>query len=181
MYLDQLLDVDTIGVFTNAVLKWNGAFWVPAPDMDSDTALYAFSANHSTTADTATYALNLLSTVDTVLFANTSDTAAYSVNSGTANNAINSNYCDTAIYAFNSGSAFTSWNLSGNSGTIPGTNFIGTTDNKDLVFKTNGSEKMRITAAGKGMAGPDGEAPDRRVFAGSRRRSRGLGACDFPA
>lgn len=149
MYLDQLLDVDTIGVFTNAVLKWNGALWIPAMDNDSDTALYAMNSSHSTAADTATYAFNLLSTVDTVLFANTSDSASYSINSGTANNAINSNYCDTAIYAFASGSAFTSWNLSGNSGTTPGTNFIGTTDNKDLVFKTNGSEKMRITAAGK--------------------------------
>ena len=36
------------------------------------------------------------------------------------------------------------WALTGNSGTTPGTNFIGTTDNKDLVFKTNNSEKMRI-------------------------------------
>ncbi len=36
------------------------------------------------------------------------------------------------------------WSLTGNSGTTPGNNFIGTTDNKDLVFKTNNSEKMRI-------------------------------------
>jgi hypothetical protein len=29
------------------------------------------------------------------------------------------------------------WSLSGNAGTTPGTNFLGTTDNKDLIFKTN--------------------------------------------
>lgn len=36
------------------------------------------------------------------------------------------------------------WSLIGNSGTTPGINFLGTTDNKDLVFKTNGNERMRI-------------------------------------
>lgn len=41
------------------------------------------------------------------------------------------------------------WNLSGNTGTTPGTDFFGTTDNKDLVIKTNNSEKMRIAANGK--------------------------------
>jgi Repeat of unknown function (DUF5907) len=30
------------------------------------------------------------------------------------------------------------WGLAGNAGTTPGTNFIGTTDNKDIVFKRNG-------------------------------------------
>ncbi|PJJ74511.1 endosialidase-like protein [Thermoflavifilum aggregans] len=42
----------------------------------------------------------------------------------------------------------TDWHLTGNSGTTPGTNFLGTTDNQDLVFKTNNTEQMRITAAG---------------------------------
>jgi hypothetical protein len=40
------------------------------------------------------------------------------------------------------------WSLSGNSGTTAGTNFIGTNDNRDLVFKTNGTEKMRIQSNG---------------------------------
>lgn len=35
------------------------------------------------------------------------------------------------------GTALSGWTLSGNSGTNPATNFIGTTDNKDLVFKRN--------------------------------------------
>lgn len=37
-----------------------------------------------------------------------------------------------------------SWSLTGNSGTDPATNFIGTTDNKDLVFKTNNAERFKI-------------------------------------
>jgi hypothetical protein len=36
------------------------------------------------------------------------------------------------------------WHLTGNTNTTPGANFIGTLDNKDLVFKTNNTEKMRI-------------------------------------
>ena len=42
----------------------------------------------------------------------------------------------------------TAWKLTGNAGTTPGTNFLGTTDNNDLVFKTNNTEQMRITAGG---------------------------------
>lgn len=40
------------------------------------------------------------------------------------------------------------WSLTGNSGTNPGTNFIGTTDNKDLVFKTNNVESIRLKQNG---------------------------------
>jgi hypothetical protein len=36
------------------------------------------------------------------------------------------------------------WLLKGNAGTTAGTNFVGTTDAKDLVFKTNSIENMRI-------------------------------------
>ncbi|MEQ1733535.1 MAG: tail fiber domain-containing protein [Bacteroidia bacterium] len=36
------------------------------------------------------------------------------------------------------------WLLTGNAGTTAGTNFVGTTDGQDLVFKTNAIENMRI-------------------------------------
>ena len=41
-----------------------------------------------------------------------------------------------------------SWNLTGNNGTAPGTNFIGTKDNKAFVFRTNNIEQMRINNIG---------------------------------
>ena len=47
-----------------------------------------------------------------------------------------------ALYAKSSGNI--GWSLSGNSGTNPATNFIGTTDNKDLVFKRNNVISGRI-------------------------------------
>ena len=40
------------------------------------------------------------------------------------------------------------WNLTGNSGTTAGTNFLGTTDATALVLKTNGGERMRILPGG---------------------------------
>lgn len=49
------------------------------------------------------------------------------------------------------------WSLTGNSGTTPPTNFIGTTDSKPLIFKTNKIERMRILATGNigiGIAKP---------------------------
>ncbi|PCI96045.1 MAG: hypothetical protein COB15_11400, partial [Flavobacteriales bacterium] len=40
------------------------------------------------------------------------------------------------------------WDLNGNSLTNSATNFLGTTDNVDLVFRTNGTEKVRVRANG---------------------------------
>ncbi|MFL5763726.1 MAG: tail fiber domain-containing protein [Bacteroidia bacterium] len=144
--LHQLADVDTIGVVTGDVLKWNGSLWLPAPDNNSDTAMYAYSSGHAATADTASYALNVLSVVDTVQFSYNADSAVFAQNASSAVNAQSSTYSDTATYALNSINA---WNITGNSGTNPVSNFIGTTDNTDLVIKTNNTEKMRLTSAGK--------------------------------
>ena len=41
------------------------------------------------------------------------------------------------------------WNLSGNSGTNPNANFIGTIDNQSLVFRVNNTEKLRISSNGR--------------------------------
>jgi hypothetical protein len=40
------------------------------------------------------------------------------------------------------------WSATGNSGTNPATNFLGTTDANDLVIKTNSTETARMTTAG---------------------------------
>ena len=62
---------------------------------------------------------------------------------------------DTKSYWWWDGSAWVEvgvdnryWKLTGNSGTSAGTNFIGTTDDQDLVFKTNNTEHMRLTSGG---------------------------------
>jgi hypothetical protein len=50
------------------------------------------------------------------------------------------------------------WKLLGNAGTNPATNFVGTTDNQDLVFRTNNTEKFRMTTAGAIQASQYGSA-----------------------
>jgi hypothetical protein len=40
------------------------------------------------------------------------------------------------------------WSLTGNLGTSPTTNFIGTVDVKDFILKSNNNERMRITSTG---------------------------------
>ncbi len=50
------------------------------------------------------------------------------------------------------------WLTTGNAGTVAGTNFLGTTDAVDLVFRTNNTEKMRVLSAGNvgiGLAAPN--------------------------
>lgn len=53
----------------------------------------------------------------------------------------------TVIYL--RGPARSDWSMSGNSGTTPGPQYIGTPDNKDLVFKSNAQERLRLKANGE--------------------------------
>lgn len=46
-------------------------------------------------------------------------------------------------------SAQSSWSLTGNSGTNASTNFLGTTDNQDLIIKTNNTSRIKIDNQGK--------------------------------
>lgn len=53
------------------------------------------------------------------------------------------------------------WGLTGNAGTSALTNFLGTTDAQDLVFKTNNTEYMRLTSSGNVGIGTN--APSARL------------------
>jgi hypothetical protein len=50
-------------------------------------------------------------------------------------------------------SAGNSWSLNGNSGTVPATNKLGTTDNQPLLVKTNNAESFRILGNGNVVMG----------------------------
>lgn len=68
-----------------------------------------------------------------------------------------------------------SWNLSGNSGTNGSNNFVGTTDNQDLVFKTNNTERIRINSNGNiGV----GISPDPNIAFKAQGRSQFLSSVD---
>jgi hypothetical protein len=55
---------------------------------------------------------------------------------------------DSNRITYFSGGGGSGWSLTGNSGTTAGTNFVGTTDAQDLVFKRNSVEGLRL-ASGK--------------------------------
>jgi hypothetical protein len=57
------------------------------------------------------------------------------------------------------------WNITGNSGIDPSSNFLGTTDNQPLVIKTNGKEALRINPAGSIGVGTN--SPQNRLHVGS--------------
>ncbi|MEP6846288.1 MAG: hypothetical protein ABI861_09805, partial [Panacibacter sp.] len=54
-------------------------------------------------------------------------------------------FFSTAAFSVNA----QNWLLNGNAGTNGNTNFIGTTDSRPLVFRTNNRERMRIITGGK--------------------------------
>lgn len=58
-------------------------------------------------------------------------------------------YFDSTWKTFGDSSPNTGWALDGNSGTNPVTDFVGTTDAKNLILKTDGKERMRINSSGQ--------------------------------
>jgi hypothetical protein len=52
------------------------------------------------------------------------------------------------LFCADLGSTAAGWSLTGNPSTNPSSNFLGTTNNVDLAFRTNNQERMRITKAG---------------------------------
>ncbi|MBK9147891.1 MAG: tail fiber domain-containing protein [Flavobacteriales bacterium] len=69
----------------------------------------------------------------------------------------------------------TAWGLLGNAGTIPGTSFLGTTDNQPLVLRTNNAERIRVV--GSGEVGIGTAAPTERLeVAGRMLLSNGFSA-----
>lgn len=60
-----------------------------------------------------------------------------------------------------------SWSTTGNQGTNPSTNFLGTTDAQDLVIKTNAVQRMRITKTGSVGIGTGTPAAKLQVTGGT--------------
>ncbi len=148
--LNELTDVDTTGLITGSILRWNGIKWIVSIDSlaTQDTVAYAVNSTNSVYSDTSNFAYNAQNIIpsDTAIFAYTSDTSNYALNSNTANYADSTSYSDTATVALY---AAGTWRTTGNSGTNSATDFLGTTDAKDIRFVTNNISRMTVTSAGR--------------------------------
>lgn len=65
----------------------------------------------------------------------------------------------------NNSSSLSNWNLTGNAGTTPGANFIGTTDAKDLVIKTNNVSRVNVSNDGVTKIGDVTNGHDTKIEA----------------
>ena len=65
----------------------------------------------------------------------------------------------------------TNWTLTGNGSTLPGTNFLGTTDSVDLQFRTNAQARMVL--AGNGNLGIDQSTPTADLHIGNTLQMSG--------
>jgi hypothetical protein len=74
-------------------------------------------------------------------------TYSWPTTQGAASSVLTNNGSGTLSWAA-PGSVSSAWTITGNAGTSPGTNFIGTTDNTDWVIKTNNTEQIRVKADG---------------------------------
>ena len=149
MSIGDLADVDTSGIAQGKVLTWNGTFWTPSYPIFSDSVLYANYAQASGFADTAMVAYQLLNPIDSVIFSNHSDSSQFSFQSLYSSSSQHSVYSDTAQVAINCINSTPYWQLSGNNSINPSTDFIGTLNSVDLIFKTNSIERARITSSGR--------------------------------
>ena len=67
-----------------------------------------------------------------------------------------------------------SWSTTGNAGTTAGTNFIGTTDAQDMVFKANNVERMRIVNGSSTTTGTTGDITIGDANSGTLRSTKEL-------
>jgi hypothetical protein len=156
--LSGLEDVDTMGIEIGDILKWNGLAWVPAEYDMPDSILHAVYSDTAHYADVALFAENCETPVwvDSAFYALKSDSSNFSLSSYAAV------YSDSALFSDSAGVASFSlgnWGLNGNSATDE-TNFLGTLDSTDLIFKTNETERMRIKANGRLGIGTDDPQTD---------------------
>src|SRR5256886_3159526 len=85
-------------------------------------------------------------------------------------------YGGTGLVWTNASAAAAAWTLNGNSGTTPGVNFLGTSDNQPLEIKVNGTRAFRLEPNANGAPNVIGGSANNLVDAGVVGATVGGGA-----
>jgi|ERR1039458_3768638 hypothetical protein len=130
-----------IGVRTNG----GGAFSPLSPRQPLMPTPYAIQAMNANSASNLLGTLPAAQIGGTVLNASLPGSPSFSGTVAATSFAGNgANVTGVNAVALNGLSATNFWQTGGNSGTTPGTQFVGTTDNQALEFKVNGSRALRL-------------------------------------
>ncbi|MBL7885544.1 MAG: tail fiber domain-containing protein [Flavobacterium sp.] len=109
---------------------------------------YILPASRGTNGQTMqTDALGNVSWVNPVINTDDQATDVFSLTGNTLNLSLQND--GVATQTVDLSSLSNDWKLTGNAGTLSGTNFIGTTDAQDLDFRVNNTVKIRLTQKGQ--------------------------------
>jgi hypothetical protein len=109
------------------VTKWDGANWACAEDVDTETTYAAGTG------------LDLTGTTFTI-------TDTYSLSQGCSDGQLVS-WDGSSLGCAEATAGDSSWLLTGNGGTTPGVNFLGTTDGVSLTLVLSGATALRLESA----------------------------------
>jgi hypothetical protein len=122
--------VDTAVLSNGTRYDWDGTVWVVQPGAIFDSTV-DFSVNTNPNTAGTTFTPNTPAST-TVLYVSSVDGSQWTYN-GTS-------YITAPISS--------DWKITGNTGTVQATNFLGTTDNVGLSFRTNNTIRQTITNTG---------------------------------
>jgi hypothetical protein len=138
------------------VQNFGGGYTFHTQSMGSSSALSAYNSDPTNTSTVIWGVHDGLGPVATFQITNALNASpAIDITHSGTGNAITANAPIEATAFIGDGSQLTNlpagngWSLGGNSGTTAGTDFIGTTDANELVFKANNVEAMRIYTSGQ--------------------------------
>lgn len=121
--------VDTAVLSNGTRYDWDGTVWVVQPGAIFDSTVDFNTANPNTGGTVFT---PNTPTSTTVLYVSTIDGSQWTYNGAT--------YVTAPVSS--------DWRITGNAGTVQATNFVGTTDNVGLSFRTNNTIRQTITNNG---------------------------------